>query len=236
MTFASRRALALAETRMEIAVATLDKIAASSLGTACMPALVQNLREVMFAAAPIKQVGLLAADGHAICSEPELPFAVKEVVSSQPVLERSDTRLGLVRLSDGQGMLRVRRLGGAAELFVLIPSSLLLPQVSLDGSAVRAYAAILGQDGTPIAASGGAAGAQRAYLRRFADETIVKDVQKMFINTPIDFPQVVSKGIPLGFFCQAATTRADRARADREFRASAPGHCRPAGARHPRCH
>jgi sensor c-di-GMP phosphodiesterase-like protein len=153
MTTASRRALSLAETRIATAVATLDKIAESA-GSVCSPAAMQGLRQAAFEAAPVKQVGLLAADGHTICSEPESPVAVKEVTTSQPILERSDTRLEVVRLTDGQGMLRVRRLGPAAEPFVLVPSSLLLPQVSLDGSPVRAYASILAQDGTPIAVSG----------------------------------------------------------------------------------
>src|SRR5690349_24668097 len=73
LTIASRRAVALAETRIETAIETVDKVAASSTGTACTPALIQNLRRAAFEAAPVKQVGLLAADGHAICSEPELP-------------------------------------------------------------------------------------------------------------------------------------------------------------------
>jgi sensor c-di-GMP phosphodiesterase-like protein len=153
MTTASRRALALAETRIAAAVATLDKIAESA-PTACSPAAMQSLGQAAFEAASVKQVGLLAADGGVICSEPESPVGIKEVVSSQPILERSDTRLEAVRLTDGQGMLRVRRLGAPVEPFVLVPSSLLLPQVSLDGSPVRAYAAILAQDGTSMAATG----------------------------------------------------------------------------------
>jgi sensor c-di-GMP phosphodiesterase-like protein len=150
---ASRRALTLAEMRIETALTTLDAIAPSA-GTVCTPAITQTLRRAAFEAAPVKQAGVLAADGRLLCSEPELPFGVKEVTSSQSLLERSDTRLEVINLSDGQRMLRIRRIGAAGEPFILIPTSLLLPQVSIDATSAPAYAAILAQDGTLIVASG----------------------------------------------------------------------------------
>jgi sensor c-di-GMP phosphodiesterase-like protein len=51
-------------------------------------------------------------------------------------------------------MVRVRHTAGPYETFALMPSSLLLPQVSTDGSPVRAYAAIVARDGGLIVESG----------------------------------------------------------------------------------
>jgi sensor c-di-GMP phosphodiesterase-like protein len=148
---AGRRALALAETRVGLAVSVVNQIAAKG-ATACTPNLIQSLRRTAFDAAPVKQVGLMAADGRVLCSEPELPIAITEVLSSQAVAE--GIRLDVLRLADGQSMLRLRRTGAGSEPFAIIPSSLLLPQVSIDGSPMRGYAAILTKDGVVIGASG----------------------------------------------------------------------------------
>lgn len=149
---AGRRALALAETRVGLAVSVVNQIAAKG-AVSCGPSQVQALRRIAWEAAPVKQVGFLMQDGRVVCSEPELPVAIKDVVSSSP-LPNTGITVDQIRLADGQDMVRVRRTGAPAEPFALVPSALLLPQVGFDGSPLRAYAALLGQNGVPIGESG----------------------------------------------------------------------------------
>jgi sensor c-di-GMP phosphodiesterase-like protein len=148
---AGRRALALADARIGVAISVVNRIA-SKTAPACTPGFVQSLRRTAFDAAPVKQVGVLAPDGHLLCSEPELPVTIKDVLSSQAIGE--NVRLDMLRLADGQSVARVRRTGGVSEPFAIVPPSLFLPQVGIDGSSVRAYAALMAKDGTVIAATG----------------------------------------------------------------------------------
>jgi sensor c-di-GMP phosphodiesterase-like protein len=151
ITTAGRRALALAEARVGLAVSVVNQIAAKG-GASCTPALIQSLRRTAFDAAPVKQVGLLSADGRLLCSEPELPVAIKQVLPAQTISEGA--RLDVLRLADGQSMVRVRRTGAAIEPFAIVPSALLLPQISIDGSPVRGYAALLTEGGAVISETG----------------------------------------------------------------------------------
>ena len=102
----------------------------------------------------MKQVGILSADGHILCSEPEAPEAVDDVVSSHALAAVPGATLDVLRLADGQTVLRVRRTSGAYDSYAIVPSSLLLPEVGMDGSPVRAYAAIYDADGLLIGESG----------------------------------------------------------------------------------
>ena len=78
---AARRALSLAEARVGTALGVANQIAGKNPG-ACTPGLMQALRRSAWDAAPVKQVGVLSPDGRVLCSEPELPIAIKDVMSS----------------------------------------------------------------------------------------------------------------------------------------------------------
>jgi sensor c-di-GMP phosphodiesterase-like protein len=88
-----------------------------------------------------------------LCSEPELPVPLKEVLSSATTWEPG-FHLDLLRPSDGQSMVRVRRAAGSYDVFATVPSPLLLPQVGVDGAPVKGYAALFASNGTLLAASG----------------------------------------------------------------------------------
>jgi sensor c-di-GMP phosphodiesterase-like protein len=79
---------------------------------------------------------------------------VEDVVSSHALASTSGASLDILRLADGQSVVRVRRTGGAYESYAIVPSSLLLPEVGMDGSPSRAYAAIFDPGGLLVAESG----------------------------------------------------------------------------------
>jgi hypothetical protein len=124
---AARRALSLAETRIGTALAVANQIAGSNQGS-CTSGLMQSLRRSAWGAAPVKQVGVLTADGRILCSEPEAPEPVDDVVSSHVLVAIPGATLHVLRLADGQSVLRVRRKSGSYESYAIVPSSLLLPE------------------------------------------------------------------------------------------------------------
>jgi sensor c-di-GMP phosphodiesterase-like protein len=161
-----RRALALAEARVDAAVDVVNRI--SVKGVSCASPHQQILRRAIWEAAPVKQVGFLTRDGRVACAEPELPIALKDARPALAAPQMQGIWLDQVTLADGQSMLRVRRTGGAIEPFALLPSTLLLPQVGVDGSALRAYAAVLGQHDAVIAHAGERPPAAEAQIRSIA--------------------------------------------------------------------
>ena len=89
-----------------------------------------------------------------------------------------DIVLDVIRLADrGERFLRIRKSGQAGKpgLAALLPASLLLPQASMQGGRLLAYAHIALADGTPVGTSGVAPDRRRSraqFFRQAAVEAI----------------------------------------------------------------
>jgi sensor c-di-GMP phosphodiesterase-like protein len=152
---AAKRAAALADTRLDQALTLLDALAAKGAGSACNGGTVATLRRAVFQAPPVKQAAVLAADGRVLCSDIDLSAELGPVGSAHAIPGHPTLRLELLQIA-GENMVRLRltQASGAHDLAALIPLSLLLPQVSIDGSPLRGHAGLFTPDGTRIGASG----------------------------------------------------------------------------------
>ena len=73
-------------------------------------------------------------------------------LATQPVPSRPGVTLDFLRISEAETMLRVRRSAGAGpnQLAALVPLPLLLPQASMDGGPLKAFAGIRTREGVPL--------------------------------------------------------------------------------------
>jgi sensor c-di-GMP phosphodiesterase-like protein len=151
---AARRAVALAEARLNQSVAALDALSAQGVD-ACGPGAVAAMRRAAFNAAPVKAISVLGPEGQVLCSDPNVPSGEGSLVATQ-TLPASGMSLDVIRQAGAHTMVRLRRKAGAGpnELSVLVPVTLLLPQVSVQGTSLSAYATIGTRDGTRIGAAG----------------------------------------------------------------------------------
>ncbi|MDP2409445.1 MAG: EAL domain-containing protein [Pseudolabrys sp.] len=151
---AARRAVGLAEFRLQEAAAALDALALQGVNS-CAAGNIPALRAATFAAAPIKAVTVLDSDRQSLCADLDAPFAGADLLTTVPA-GADGVSLDIMLLSNGERMARLRRIAGEgpAEIAALIPVSLLLPQVSIPGSSVSAYAQLTTRDGILIGAVG----------------------------------------------------------------------------------
>jgi sensor c-di-GMP phosphodiesterase-like protein len=151
----AKRAIALAESRVNRTVYALNRLAAQGVDS-CRPSDVELMRKAAFDTAPIKEISLVAADGQTICSDIDLPLGNRKVLSSEMLLGAEGYALDIVRLGDGERMVRLRRQVGDGPygLAALVPTALFLPQVSTQGEPFNAHAGIVTRDGASIGVTG----------------------------------------------------------------------------------
>jgi sensor c-di-GMP phosphodiesterase-like protein len=152
---AARRAVALANSRLNQAIAALDALADQGVGS-CRPGDVQAMHRAVFDAAPIKEIALLGADGGVLCNDRGSANGEGRLVSSEGLAGIGGVSFDVVQMADAQTMVRLRRAveAGPHEIAALVPVALLLPQVSLEGMSVSAYAQLADRDGRLIGATG----------------------------------------------------------------------------------
>ncbi|MGH6994672.1 MAG: EAL domain-containing protein [Stellaceae bacterium] len=154
---AARRAVALADSRLNQAVATLDALAARGVGS-CQPGDIEAMRDaaVAAAAAAVKTIALLGPDGQTLCSTLDLPRMQARPGSSTTRPSATRITFDVVKLADAQTMIRLRRKAstGADEIAAYVPVVLLLPQVSIKGSPLSAYVRLTTRAGGFIGAAG----------------------------------------------------------------------------------
>jgi len=149
---AARRAIALADFRLEQASGALAALAGKRFET-CDPETVATLRRAAFEAAPVKRVAILGPNLRTLCSDTgPLPYD-RQIVSSETLTLAGGVSLDILKLADRDAVLRLRRaLGdGPNQIAVLVPASLLLPQASIQGSPLSAYASLLTGKGAFVA-------------------------------------------------------------------------------------
>ena len=168
----ARRHMVLAETRVARAISTLDDLAARGVDS-CRTSHLDAMRQATFAAAPVKELSVVAPDGRTLCTDVGNQPEQRQVVSSEPIAEGSAVLIEVIRLgSKGEGWARFRRpgTGSANGLAALVPLALFVPQVSNGGEPMSFHARMLTAKGTLIAESGDVkAGAK-------SDDLIVVDV------------------------------------------------------------
>ena len=145
----AKRAISLAESRVNEAVNALDVLAAQNVET-CSPASIEKMRLAVFRTAPAKEMEILGPDGQRLCSHLAMPELKRTIVSTEPLSGVNDHLLDVIQLGQGGKMVRLRRKAGVNEIAVSVPASFFLPQVSTRGGPFRGYAHILTQTGTVI--------------------------------------------------------------------------------------
>jgi sensor c-di-GMP phosphodiesterase-like protein len=154
---ASRRHMVLSEARIERAASALDELAARGVDS-CRVTHVDALRQMTFAATPVKELSIIAADGRTLCTDVGNQPDQRKVLSSEPLSAGSRNLLELVRLGGhSERWLRIRRPGDTGNgIAALIPASLFVPQVSTTGTPLRFEARMLTAGGAVIAETGDA--------------------------------------------------------------------------------
>ncbi len=152
---AARRAVALAEHRIDQARAALDAVVKKGV-LECDPAAVAVLRQAVFDAAPVKDVVLLGPTGQTLCSGTAMPLGSLRMVSSRVLPGEASLSLDVMRSIGGETMLRLRRRIGAGviELAALMPANLLMPQATIAGASTGAYVELVDGDGRMIGTAG----------------------------------------------------------------------------------
>ena len=150
----AKRAISLAESRVNDAVGALDELAAQGVDS-CTPAHIDAMRLAVFRTAPVKEIELLGPDGHRLCSHLGLPVPNRTIVSSEPLAGVDGYSLDVIRLAEGHTMVRLRRKVGANEIAACVPAPFFLPQVSTHGGPFSGYAHIVTATGTLIGQIGG---------------------------------------------------------------------------------
>jgi sensor c-di-GMP phosphodiesterase-like protein len=151
---ATRRALSLADTRLNQAGVTLDGLVGQGVDS-CEPRDLETMRRAAFEAAAVKAVAVLGPDGQTICTTLDLPFRDK-LVSTETWSNSGGTGFDIVRLPDGRAMIRLRRkaTSGDNEIAVFVPAVLLLPQVTIKGSPLSAFVRLTTRGGALIGVIG----------------------------------------------------------------------------------
>jgi sensor c-di-GMP phosphodiesterase-like protein len=154
ISIAARRAVALATTRIGQAASALDALSAHGVDS-CGPSAVDAMRRAAFDAPPVKELGILDADGQMLCSGSGLPSGQRTVVLSEMLPGDGDRSLDIIRLADGQTMVRLRRKIGAGgnEVAALVPAALMLPQASIAGGR-SAFVKLVTRGGVLIGVAG----------------------------------------------------------------------------------
>ncbi|MBS0535126.1 MAG: EAL domain-containing protein [Proteobacteria bacterium] len=144
----ARNAIVRAEHRLDLAADALNALAAVGVGT-CEAAERSAMQRATFENAAIKDITILDSAGHSICPQGETATAdsaIRRVYSSEPLSALKGYALDVLTVGNDQRMIRLRRpaAGGANEIAALVPTSLLMPQYSVDlfdAHAARAFGA-----------------------------------------------------------------------------------------------
>jgi sensor c-di-GMP phosphodiesterase-like protein len=153
--FSAKRSLALAESRIAAAAATLDALAARGIDS-CRPQHMDALRQATFATVPVKELSVIAPDGRTLCSDSGL-LEPRKVIASERLTPDREIQIEIVRIGDRpERMVRLRRPGGWSSnaLAAIVPGDLLATRVSSDGSPPTIYTRVTMRGGELITEAG----------------------------------------------------------------------------------
>jgi sensor c-di-GMP phosphodiesterase-like protein len=151
----ARRAISLAEARLNQTIGALDDLAGKGVNS-CQPNDIEAMRNAAFNTSIVKEVAIIGPDGRTLCTHLGASLGERKVITSEPLNGAEGYMLDIIQTASGQRMVQLRHLSGAGPnaLAALVPVSLLLPQVTVDGSPFSAYAQIVTRDGILIGSTG----------------------------------------------------------------------------------
>ena len=152
---AARRAVSLAEARLNQTIGALNELAAKGVGS-CESSHVELMQQAAFNTATVKEIAIIGPEGQTLCTHVGPPLGQRKVIISEPLRGAEGYSLDIVQIVDGQRMVQLRRAAGAGPnaLAALVPVTFLLPQVTVDGSPFSAYAQVSTRDGILIGSTG----------------------------------------------------------------------------------
>jgi sensor c-di-GMP phosphodiesterase-like protein len=152
---AARRAVSLAEARLNQTIGALNELAAKGVGS-CEPGHVELMRRAVFNTSTIKEIAIIGPEGQTLCTHLGAMLGQRKVIISEPLRGAEGYSLDIVQILDGQRMVQLRHAAGAGPnaIAALVPVALLLPQVTVDGSPFSAYAQVSTRDGILIGSTG----------------------------------------------------------------------------------
>ena len=124
---AAKRAISLADSRVNDAVNALDELAAQGVES-CVPASLDKMKVAVFRAAPVKEIEILGPDGQRLCSHLGMPTPKRVLLSSEPLAGVDGYALDIIQLADGHKMVRLRRKIGVNEIAACLPALFFLPR------------------------------------------------------------------------------------------------------------
>jgi sensor c-di-GMP phosphodiesterase-like protein len=168
----ARRMIALGESRVGEVVRALDELASRGV-TGCEPGNYVAMQTAAFVTAPIKEVAIVGPGGRTLCTHFSFSLATdgaahagahpadldpgqRRVLSSGALEAGSGYSLDVVRLANGQNMVRLRRLTGDGpnEIAALMPATLFLPQATAKSDRLYSHVQIEARDGVVIGETG----------------------------------------------------------------------------------
>ena len=129
----ARRAMGLAEGRLDMVTEALDGLAARGVRS-CAGADLEAMHETAFRMVPIKELSVVAHAGDTRCTNLAVPLGDRRVIGTieNP---RSDITIEIVRLGDvADSLVRIRRdTGEGTGLAALMPTDIMVPRTSSNG-------------------------------------------------------------------------------------------------------
>jgi sensor c-di-GMP phosphodiesterase-like protein len=150
-----RRALVLSEARLTQAMDALDKLAGAGVAS-CVPDHVSAMRRAAFDTMPAKEISVVSPAGDTLCTHLSLPLGARKLRSSEPLGGGETFMMDILDIEGSQRMVRLRREAGEAgnSIAALLPSQLLIPQVSTKGNLFNAFAHVATRFGATIGGHG----------------------------------------------------------------------------------
>ncbi|HZL30143.1 MAG TPA: EAL domain-containing protein [Pseudolabrys sp.] len=151
----ARRAIALADQRLDQVMRVLDRLAALKTD-GCGSSQIAAMQQAAFVTPPIKEVAILGPAGEVLCGNRNIFAIQRRLLSSEPLTGAADYSLDVIQLADEQQMVQLRRAVGQSknQLAALVPAALFLPQVSHQDETPGAYVQIETREGVSIGESG----------------------------------------------------------------------------------
>lgn len=163
-------ALGYAESRIGQAVAAVKDLSTKGVDI-CKPAQIEAMRRTVLMTGPVKELMLIGQNGQIACTDSGSQTR-HQIIVSVATSDR-DVMLDLVRIGEsGDRLLRVRKAAQADKpgMAAIVPATLLLPQVSVQGSPLRGMIRLIMPGGAVIGESGVEDAEQEQHFARLKSQ------------------------------------------------------------------
>jgi sensor c-di-GMP phosphodiesterase-like protein len=145
------RALALAESRVTQVIGALEKLTTAGVNS-CRGDNIDAMRYAAFETTPVKEISIVSPDGRTICAQHGLQLGPRQLLFSEPLFGVSGYVVDIIRLANGERMVRLRQNVGIGHnsIAAMVPAILFMPKVSTQGGPFSAYARIATHGGATI--------------------------------------------------------------------------------------